>query len=184
MIDFGKLYLKNIREPIRMNRQVSRALYLTQSLIYSNFGSFRARVVASQHKPAPANSVALCCRIRDEARYLAEFIEYYSVCGVDHFFFYEKLSTDNFHEVLAPYIKQGLVTLFADWPHHPISPAAEHDCILRTAGRFQWVGFIDLDEFVVIRDGGSIGMFLSRYVSFPGVALHWYVYGSNGHRTR
>ncbi len=51
-------------------------------------------------------------------------------------------------------------------------------------GRFEWVGFIDADEFVVIRDNQSIGDFLSQYETEVGVALHWYMFGSNGHESR
>lgn len=183
MVNCQDFYWKHIREPLRLNPQFSAAMYIAQSAIYSNFGTVRKRIMAIR-KGGVGNGVALCCRIRDEARYLAEFVQYYSVCGVDHFFFYEKLSTDNFRTVLAPYIEQGLVTLFADWPHSPVSPSAEHDCVLRSAGRFQWLGFIDMDEFVVIKDGRDIGAFLSEYLAFPGVALHSYMYGSNGHKRR
>jgi hypothetical protein len=128
--------------------------------------------------------VALCCRIRDEARYLSEFVEYYLAAGVDHFFFYENFSADDFRATLSPHIAQGRVTLCADWPYVPVSPAAEEDCILRSIGRFKWVGFIDVDEFVVIKDGRGIGEWLSAYTQHPAVALHWQMYGSCGHKVR
>jgi hypothetical protein len=51
-------------------------------------------------------------------------------------------------------------------------------------GRFEWIGFIDADEFVVIGDGRSIGGFLADFQDHPAVALHWYMFGSNGHRLR
>jgi hypothetical protein len=182
MAALKSLYFK-LREPVRLNPHVSTAVYLAESLCYSNFGAFRRRVVMARKNAPKGKGVALCCRIRDEARYLAEFVEYYLAAGVDHFFFYEKLSLDGFAAVLQPYIERGLVTLFADWPHVPVSPAAEHDCVLRSVGRFEWVGFVDADEFVVIKDGRGIGEFLSGYPSSPAVALHWYMYGSNGHKS-
>ena len=55
---------------------------------------------------------------------------------------------------------------------------------MRSIGRFEWVGFIDADEFVVIGDNRSIGEFLSEYRTEAGVALHWYMFGSNGHIDR
>jgi hypothetical protein len=172
------------REKVRFNPFVSRTLYFGQSLIHSNFGSFRRRVSCARNHLGKPQGVALCCRIRDEARYLEEWIEYYLAAGIEHFFFYEKLSQDNHRDVLDPYIRRGIVTLFDDWQHVPLSPAADQDCILRTVGRFEWVGFIDADEFVVIRDNRSIGEFLSQYRSQVGVAFHWYMFGSNGHTNR
>jgi hypothetical protein len=178
MPDLKSLYF-GLRESLRFNPFVGSAIYLAQSLRYSNSGDFDA----CKNSPA-GNGVALCCRIRDEARYLAEFVEYYLAAGVSHLFFYEKLSQDNFREVLAAYIERGLVTLLADWPNVPVSPSAEKDCVLKGIGRFQWIGFIDADEFVVIEDGRSIGEFLADFRDCPAVALHWYMFGSNGHRWR
>jgi hypothetical protein len=172
------------RETLRRQPFLNRAIYFGQSLVYSNFGSFRRQVVAAGKRVGRPRGVALCCRIRDEARYLEEWIEYYLAAGVDHFFFYEKLSQDNYRDVLRPYIDQGMVTLFDNWPHVPVSPAAEEDCILRSVGRFEWVGFIDADEFVVIQGDRGIGEFLSRYRTEVSVALHWYMFGSNGHQKR
>ncbi|MGD1070154.1 MAG: glycosyltransferase family 92 protein [Bryobacteraceae bacterium] len=177
------LYFK-AREVIRLNPFVGSGIYLAQSLCYANAGEFRGRVVEAARKSGPGKGVALCCRIRDEALYLNEFIEYYLAAGVDHFFFYEKLSKDHFCDVLAPWVARGVATVFDNWPHIPVSPTAEEDCILRCIGRYEWTGFIDADEFVVIKDGRAIGEFLADYRRHPAVALHWYMYGSNGHRLR
>jgi hypothetical protein len=177
------LYFK-VREIIRLNPHTGSGIYLAQSLRHSNYGEFRRRVFEAGRKAGSGKGIALCCRIRDEALYLDEFIEYYLAAGVDHFFFYEKLSRDHYREVLAPWIAAGAVTLFDNWPHVPVSPSAEQDCILRCIGHFEWTGFIDADEFVVVRDGRGIGEFLAEYAEYPAVALHWYMYGSNGHKLR
>jgi hypothetical protein len=174
----------SLRETLRFNPFLSRVIYLGQSLIHSNFGSFRRRVLDAGKYGGDPHGVALCCRIRDEGRHLEEWIEYYLAAGIEHFFFYEKLSEDNYRDVLKPYVDRGVVTLCDNWPHIPVSPTAEQDCILRSIGRFEWVGFVDADEFVVIRDNRSIGEFLSDYRSQVGVALHMYLFGSNGHKSR
>ena len=173
-----------IREKIRLNPVMARTIYLVQSLLRSNTGEFRNRVLLAKQARKIGKGIALCCRIRDEAPYLAEFIEYYRAAGVEHFFIYESGSTDSYKEVLRPFIDSGIVSLYDRWPHVPVSPAAEQDCVLRGMGRFEWIGFIDVDEFVVIRDGSSIGEFLARFNDKPAVALHWYIFGSNGHKTR
>lgn len=127
--------------------------------------------------------VALCLRFRDEARFLEEWLEYYLAAGVEHFFLYNNFSSDNYRTVLEPYQECGRVTLI-EWPYKPASPWAEHDCLYRARGQFEWVGFVDADEFVVVQDGRSIPEFLSGFGDAPGVALHWYFFGSNGHKSR
>jgi glycosyltransferase involved in cell wall biosynthesis len=175
-----------IREKIRLNPVVSRSIYIAQSTLkYFSKNEFSEQVKQAARSHVSAEGIALCVRIRDEAPDLREFVEYYLAAGVKHFFFYEARSADNFREVLEPFIAANQVTLISDWPHVPISPAAEHDCTLRCIGRYAWMGCIDADEFVVIQDGRSIPEFLAQVpAQHPAVALHWRMYGSNGHIKR
>jgi hypothetical protein len=172
-----------IREKLRFNPLVNAAIYLSQSLYRSNFGRLVGESRRARRTADAAGGVAICLRFRDEARYLAEWLEYHSAAGVDHFFLYNNFSADDYAQVLTPWIDAGVVTLI-DWPRVPASPSAEEDCIRRTIGRFKWVGFIDADEFVVIRDGRSIGEFLNGFPSEPGVGLQWRMFGSSMHRSR
>ncbi len=175
-----------IREKIRLNPLVSASIYIAQSTLNLALrNNFSSMVKDAQTEAGTGEGVALCVRIRDEAPALREFVEYYIAAGVKQIFFYEARSVDNFREVLEPFIEAGYVTLIQNWPHIPVSPAAEHDCILRSIGRYEWVGFIDVDEFVVIRDGRSIPEVLAGVQArFPALALHWRMYGSSGHVTR
>jgi hypothetical protein len=155
-------------------------VYIAQSLFHSNFGRLVRNGLKTERA---AGGVALCMRFRDEAPFLAEWIEYYLAAGVDHFFLYNNYSVDDYGAVLDEFMASGRVTLI-DWPRTPASPAAEEDCIERAMGRFEWVGFLDADEFVVVRDGRSIADFLTDYAEYPGVALNWRYFGSNGHKQR
>jgi hypothetical protein len=172
-------------EKLRLNPIASKAIYISQSLLNKFETAFSSKVKDAAMSPSAPDGVALCVRIRDEALNLKEFIEYYLAAGISHFFFYEARSTDNFHAVLDPFISEGVVTLIDNWPHVPISPAAEHDCILRCIGRFAWMGCLDADEFVVVRDNLSIPDYLYGIPKrSPAAALHWKMYGSSGHLKR
>ena len=174
-----------IRENLRMSNMLGNAVYLLQRLRYIWGSEFSRKVKRASEIAEPGEGVALCVRIRDEALNLREFIEYYLAAGVRHIFFYEALSTDDFRDKLRPFVDAGVVTLIENWPHVPVSPAAEHDCVLRCIGSYEWVGFVDVDEFVVIGDNSSIGEFLAGVpASAPALAMHWRYYGSNGHLTR
>jgi hypothetical protein len=164
---------------------VGKAIYIFEILTNSHTGEFRSKVVQTAKGSAPGQHVALCVRIRDEAPNLRELVEYYLAAGIAHLFFYEARSEDDFHAVLDPFVRAGFVTLIENWPHIPISPAAEHDCVLRCIGRYTWLGCIDADEFVVIEDNARIDEFLNRLPSrYPALALHWRQFGPNGHITR
>ena len=174
-----------LRERLRNSPLVGKAAYLLPGIRYWMGNRFANQVKALSAKAGKGQGVALCVRIRDEAPNLRELVEYYLAAGVSHIFFYEARSVDDFHTALDPFVKRGVVSLIEDWPTVPVSPAAEHDCILRAIGRFAWVGFVDADEFVVIRDKTPLDQFLQRVPErYPALAMHWRFYGSSGHKTR
>ena len=59
--------------------------------------------------------LSLCVIVKNEARYLVEWIEFHRMVGVQRFHIYDNNSTDNITEVLAPYIKEGVVE-YIPWP--------------------------------------------------------------------
>ncbi|MFZ0275162.1 MAG: glycosyltransferase family 92 protein [Acidobacteriaceae bacterium] len=172
-----------IREKLRFNPIVNATIYLGQSLYCSHFGRLVHDSRMARKSKGQLEGVALCTRFRDEARYLPEWLEYYIAAGIDHFFLYNNFSNDGYLDAIGPWLNSGQVTL-VDWPRAPASPGAEEDCVRRVLGRFQWVGFVDADEFVVVRNGQSIGEFLDGFPMAPGVGLHWRMFGSSMHKKR
>lgn len=169
-----------VRYRVRRNRAVAAIVYMVPNIYFA--------ISAWLSSPSPRRGgtlgrVALCLRFRDEAPFLAEWIDYHVAAGVDHFFLYNNFSEDDYRSVLGPAIAAGRVTLI-DWPRIPASPDAENDCLSRTTGRFDWVGFIDADEFVVIADNKSIPDYLDSHGDVCAVALHYFYFGSNGHKER
>src|ERR1700733_13535401 len=100
--------------------------------------------------------LAICAIFRDEAPYLKEWIEYHRLIGVEHFYLYNNRSTDNFEEVLAPYVASGVVDLF----HNDIKTENLKDHIDKvqcksyshalelSKGQVKWLAIMDADEFI------------------------------------
>jgi hypothetical protein len=55
--------------------------------------------------------LSICAIFKDEAPYLAEWIEFHRHVGVERFLLYDNLSTDNGREVLEPWARTGIVTV-------------------------------------------------------------------------
>lgn len=127
-------------------------------------------------------NIAICSIFKNEAPFLKEFIVYHKMMGVEHFYFYNNNSTDNYLEVLQPYIKEGIVTL-TEWPIKPGQiPAYKHwyenyrkDC--------NWVSFLDLDEMICPTFHYSIVDWLQHYSKYPVIKIDWLMFGSNGLET-
>ncbi len=68
---------------------------------------------------AEANSqdyLAVAAIFRNEAPYLAEWIEFHRLVGVEKFYLFNNLSADEYLTVLQPYIDDDIVELI-EWPH-------------------------------------------------------------------
>lgn len=124
-------------------------------------------------------NVTICAIFKNEGLYLKEWIEYHLIVGVDHFYMYNNNSTDKYLDVLKPYINSGKVTLI-NWPYQQAQIKAYRDCIEKRRSEANWIGFIDLDEFIVPIKDDTIYDFLRRFSDKPAVKLYWQLFGTSG----
>jgi hypothetical protein len=131
--------------------------------------------------------LSICAVFRDEGLYLKEWIEFHKIVGVQHFYLYNNLSTDNYLEILSPYIESGEVELF-DWPADTHSerdyldylqlPVYNHGLnIAKETSR--WIAFIDLDEFLFPVKHENLIEMLKEYEFYAGIAVNWVNYGTS-----
>ena len=98
--------------------------------------------------------VSICAIFKDEADYLKEWIEFHRIVGIEHFYLYNNNSVDNYDQVLKPYIDQGIVSL-KNWPKPQSQMEAYQDFMDDNSLETEWVGFIDLDEYVVPNESNT-----------------------------
>ncbi|MBQ7665956.1 MAG: glycosyltransferase family 92 protein, partial [Synergistaceae bacterium] len=123
--------------------------------------------------------VSICAIFKDEGCYLKEWIEFHKIAGIEHFYLYNNFSSDNYLDVLAPYIKSGEVTLI-DWPVPQGQMSAYQDCFKRFKYETNWLAFIDIDEFIIPNKTDTIGEFLKSFEYRPAVLIYWRYFGSSG----
>lgn len=124
-------------------------------------------------------TVCLCGIFKNEEKYLDEWIRYHLVVGIDHFYLYNNNSDDNYLEILQPYIEKGIVDLI-EWPYNHSQMDAYEDCYKKHKDDTNWLTFIDVDEFICPIATDNIKSWLSSYKNYPGVAIYWKQFGSNG----
>lgn len=124
--------------------------------------------------------LSICAIFKNEGPYLAEWLAFHRLMGVDHFYLYNNNSTDGFQAVLAPWIAKRVVTLIA-WPEDFAKGAQRHaynDCLIRARGKARWLAFIDIDEYLFSPSFDSVPEALSQFESYPGIVVHWRIFGS------
>jgi len=157
--------LRNRFNEIGSNKRSQRFIFCLFFLMNSCSSSFEPYLY----------KLAVCAMFKNEAPWLKEWIAYHhDVLGFEHFYLYNNDSTDNYEEVLKPFIEKGIVELI-DWnsqdeAHHVLGRAREnpdcpwHECQLgayndclknRAFGVAKWVAVIDIDEFIVPTNGAS-----------------------------
>ncbi len=132
------------------------------------------------------NNLTAIYWIKDEARYIPEWIEFHLLQGYDHFILYDNGSTDNVFEIAKPYTDAGLLE-FRFYP--PGLEQAKNfwlaeECCKEQRGKSKWIDFRSLDERVFCPTGRLVTEFLKDYEQYGGVAVAWEEFGFNGHKTR
>jgi glycosyl transferase family 92 len=127
--------------------------------------------------------LSICAIYRDEAPYLREWVEFHRLVGVDRFFLYDNGSKDAHREVLAPYLDDGTVVIH-DFPLFPPQVPAYDDCVEQHRDDSRWIAFIDIDEFLFSPTLRPMSEVLRDFEAFPGVGVHWAMFGTSGHRTK
>lgn len=122
---------------------------------------------------------------KNEAHILSEWLEHYIYHGVEKFYLINDNSSDNFMEILQPYIDNGLVTLF-----NPIEPQyqmrqsflySRYLLPLIKKREFKWIAIVDLDEFIYSPREKDITKILRMNENIGQIMIFWTHFGSNGH---
>jgi hypothetical protein len=132
--------------------------------------------------------LTICAIFNNEAPFLKEWIEFHKMQGCEHFYLYNNGSTDNFLQVLHPYIRSGEVTL-TEWSF--TYPPQNHDewlkiqcgaykhCVACYGATSDWIAFIDVDEFLFCPSGQKLTRFLLNYTPYGAVGANWCMFGTS-----
>ena len=129
--------------------------------------------------PPKKNSVTVCLIVRDEAPYILEWIAHYQSFGVTDFIIYDNESHDDTTVLLEALAKSGVIQYFFTDETHETQRKAYADAVRHC--KTEWIGFLDMDEFVQLYEHDSLPAFLGGLnPDVASVSLIWRSFGSNG----
>ena len=130
---------------------------------------------------------ALCCIAKDEDAFLKEWLACHSLMGFEHFIIYDNQSNRPIADLLEGFAGPDSLTILRGERELAQQEAYDH-CLAEFGGRFKWIAFLDLDEFIRISAGrglfGDVREFLAAYEPYAGLGLNWRMFSSAGHEKR
>ena len=131
--------------------------------------------------------VALCVQVKLENNYIREWIEYHQKLGFDNIIIYDNNDAqgEKLEDVINDYIKSNYVII--DNSHMNlkfIQIDSYNKCINTYRNNYDWMCFIDLDEYIYIQNFNTIQEFLlsnHKFENFDSIALQWVTYKDNGY---
>lgn len=150
----------------------------------STLGSLLGRaLVGAQTRRKPFDwELTICAVFKDEAENMEEWLHFHTLAGVNHFVLYDDGSSDNFAEVLEPWVRAGTVSM--GQAEGRTQAQLYNECLRSFRMRTRWLAFIDLDEFLFSPIALSLQEALAKFSGHPAVFVHWRLFGSNGHVKR
>lgn len=136
--------------------------------------------------------VASCLVVRDDHDSIIEWIKHHLSLGIGRIYVYDHLSIPPLDSLLSSFIANGLVLyerLTLQSSKTELSPQlyAYNKCLTDYGHNHRWLAFLDVDEFIMFRDGHpiqSLPAFLTGYEAFSSLAIHWILFGSSEYDTK
>ena len=115
--------------------------------------------------------VVLVCVAKSEDHYLEEWLNYNQKLGFDKVIMYQNDWRTNLeHPILEKRISDGKSI-----------QVPTYNLFLDTEREYDWVGFIDCDEFIVLKKHNNIKELIEEYKDRTNViGLNWTIYGNMG----
>lgn len=126
---------------------------------------------------------SVCLIIRDENKYLDEWITYHLGIGFDHFYIYDNLSKVPVKDFIQGKEYADKVTVIR-WKGEVYPQRKAYAHFLAEYGKeTKWCLFIDTDEFLHITKEGvsTVGELLADYPEVAAIFFTWQQYNANGH---
>lgn len=121
--------------------------------------------------------LSLCLFVKNE-RYLEEFITYYKILGVEHFYIYDNQSTFPIRNRLDHKFYSDFIT-FIDFCGDFQQLNAYNHCLKNFSHETKWLIVVDSDEYIVPKKCWTIREFINKYENFEAIGINWRIFGTN-----
>ena len=162
--------------------------------LFKRLGRTRSitRIGLAPPSPQPGRAgLALVLIVRNEARHIAEWARFHAAAGVAHIHVYDNGSTDGTVQELRAAVGDLCSVIPWDQKLRDARRGLEiHNQVLAYAhatrnfgGRYRWMSFLDVDEFLVPKQAATLPEALAHLDTCRNISLPWHMFGRSGHQT-
>ncbi|XP_028056698.1 glycosyltransferase family 92 protein RCOM_0530710-like isoform X2 [Camellia sinensis] len=94
------------------------------------------------------HQMCVCTMLRNQAKFLQEWVTYHARIGVQNWFIYDNNSDDDIINLIESLNNDNFNITRHLWPWVKTQEAGFAHCALRARESCEWVGFVDVDEFL------------------------------------
>jgi hypothetical protein len=187
MIEYYFNYIKKFKTIINRYylsleiNNIFATLYDTIKSIKSGYMSPQFNKETNSNFPR-RKGVCICSIGKNENLYVKEFIEYYLSSGVKKIIIYDNndINGENFKDIIQNHYSKW-VTIIDVRGMTSIQIPIYNYCYKNNYVKYDWIGFIDFDEYLYIKNNSNINSFLSnkRFEKCELVFFNWMFYNDN-----
>ena len=118
--------------------------------------------------------VALIAIAKDEENYLREWVDYNLKIGFDDIYVYQNRWRYTRGDITDKRVH------FEEFDQERPQIPCYNSCIEKYCGKYDFLAFFDIDEFLYIKNGKSVKEFLSDYSDRDAIYVNWRIFGDNG----
>jgi len=132
------------------------------------------------------SKIALALYVKNEYSDIAGWISWHLSLGVDTIFIFDDYSVDGTYNVIMAAESKFDIRVFRTSPELYVDHDIRHGKCLEKASKlaaeegFDWIGFLDADEYLSLSKDENVKEFLNKFDNFDAVAINWCIYGSSG----
>lgn len=124
-------------------------------------------------------TVAACVISKNEEDNIIEWIEHYKKLGFNKIIFFDNNENLSQYNLLLQYIKDGYVIYndFTNKRGDTVQREAYSNCVKKYFKMFDWVFFVDMDEFLLLKNTKTIQQFIlsnPKFKTFDGICINWF----------
>ncbi|CAI9752600.1 unnamed protein product [Fraxinus pennsylvanica] len=151
-----KTPLSILNSPQRFNTSIKVSIRMIGRQTLKSIARPKVRLSDPRPSSKKQHEMCICTMLRNQARFLPEWLVYHSRIGVQRWFLYDNNSDDDIEDVVELLVGANYNVTRHVWPWIKTQEAGFAHCALRARDSCEWVGFIDVDEFFHLPSGLSM----------------------------